>query len=88
MTGGSDFQWFLHHNYQVSLSGRIKFKEDSGVHMQLTKVIFRSLDWMSTEHTVLMQLTSSAVEGKYTRVSLRTDQKLRFSQLLDHHGTS
>ncbi len=24
MTGGSDFQWFLHHNYQVSLKWRLK----------------------------------------------------------------
>ncbi len=27
VTGGSDFQWFLHHNYQVSLNKVLSYRE-------------------------------------------------------------
>ena len=45
-----------HHQLSVDirLSGLIKFREDPGVEMQLTQVIFCSLGWISPESAVLI----------------------------------
>ena len=50
-----------HHLSQLSvdiqLNGLIKCREDLGVQMQLTHVIFRSLSWISLEPEALRQWT-------------------------------
>ncbi len=46
-----------HLSVDIQLSGMIKCRENPGVQMQQTQVIFRSLGWTSHESTMLMQLT-------------------------------
>ncbi len=50
-----------HHLSQLSveihLNELIKYREDSGVQIQLTEVIFRSLSWISPESAALRQWT-------------------------------
>ncbi len=76
----------------IQLSGLLKCREDSDVHMQPIKVIFHSLGWISPESTVLMQLTQvlfSSLNWDASWVqSPRTSQKLWFSQLPNQHGTT
>ena len=84
-----------HHFSQLSvdiqLSRLIKCREDLGVQMHLTQVIFCSLGWISPESTVLMQLTQVIFHSLYWSaiwVYCSTGQKLQLSQLPNQHGTT
>ncbi len=75
----------------IQLSGLIKCREDLGVQMQLTPVIFSSLGRVSLESTVLMLLTHVIFCSLDRSASwvyyLRPSQKSQLIQLPNQHGT-
>ncbi len=76
---------------EIQVSGLIKFREESGVQIQLTDSLFTGLDGIRVNcHNAAVSGDIQSSELKKTvRVScFRTGQKLSFSQLPNHHGTT
>ena len=49
------YHYSTHLSVDIQLNGLIKCREDLGVQMQLTQVIFCSLGWISPESAALRQ---------------------------------
>ncbi len=76
----------------IQLNGLIQCREDSGVQMKLTHMIFRSLSSILPESAALRQWTPVIYNWINWNTSWfhwpRTSHKLQFNQLAYQHGTT